>query len=152
MKPVWKRSLLAVAAVAVVIVVALLSLVWRGVQRSLDAERTLGAYILMSDVVVQYAETNRAWPSSWDDLETVPEDPRFTGGGWQWPRDSDAIRSRIAIRFDVSEQDLIQATPEDFDLITQREPNFPDEDIAANFLHHVRQHLEIPSAESAADE
>ncbi len=125
-----RRSFLLGCLVAVSMVVIA---VWRSVQVSLEAEKTLGGYLLVLDALTIYVSENTGqWPQSWEDLATAS--PREEYAGWSWPRDIREIRKRIWIDFSTSAHELASASPEQFTAVKQIGPNYGPREGKINVL------------------
>ncbi len=69
-----------------------------GISVSLQAENTLLAVCVVSEIVETYVrETGGNWPRSWDDLESVEI---AHSGGYSWPADRPQLEARVHIDFE----------------------------------------------------
>ena len=87
-----------------------------------EAEKTLHAYRLVLDVLIEYVETEGEWPTGWTDMEAVKPPGEY--GLWRWPDDIDEVRKRITVEFDLRGKDLTVMTADSFDLVRQSDPNY----------------------------
>ncbi|MBN1851716.1 MAG: hypothetical protein JW829_03300 [Pirellulales bacterium] len=70
----------------------------------------------MATVLIdRYVQREHKWPSSWDDLCTVPLDN--TWAGYEWPDDVERVRLYINIEFGVELQVVASQTADKFDAI-----------------------------------
>jgi hypothetical protein len=108
------------AATLWLVAVALLSLVsfagWcvvNAANRSLEAEKNLHAVICVASALEVFVRDHKSWPSSWDDL--AKKSGPLSGSMFELPRDLDAVRSRVVVRFGATPEEL--AHPEDAHLV-----------------------------------
>jgi hypothetical protein len=100
----WVIRIVAVLGVLAALVAA--SFIYRGVSRSLEAERALYAASLTALLLDEYVATHDgAWPRSWNDLETLPANE---WNMFQWPADSHAMQRYVEIDFAVNSQVLAE--------------------------------------------
>ena len=115
-----------IAAVLIVVGVIVISGVWclySAVTVSLEAEKTLGAYWMVLDLVSTHVKrTSGEWPRSWDDLQKLS--PSRETHGWKWPRDLEEIQKRIRIDFSVKCAEVAKQSPGSFHAIEQIGPNY----------------------------
>lgn len=71
------------------------------------------------EAVEAYVEEHGRWPSSWDDLGPIGD---IQVGKDAWPSDHEPIRSKIAIDFGLSLEDVARQDPEHFTAIRSRGP------------------------------
>jgi len=90
--------------------------------RSWEAEKTLHAHYLVLDVLYGYVQVKGTWPNTWEDMKEM--NPRGHYAFWKWPNDCEAIKGRIAVKFDLQNEDIHSMTPESFDLVRPRGPSF----------------------------
>ena len=135
----WRWAVLAVLALVAIAAISL-AFFAHGVRVSLDAECTLHAYYLVSDVTLEYCKEHGTWPQSWDDLSTIQ--PSRRPAVWQWPADVSEIRHRVSVDFSLTSEDFETMNAENFRAINQRVPCFPlyDDEID-QFIVDVRQAL-----------
>jgi hypothetical protein len=100
------------------VLIALVALIWtyRSVMVSLDAERTLGAYYLVLDVLTVYVQQNSAWPANWDDVAVIKPEQRY---GFAWPADLDDVRGRIRVDFALQLSEVAAMDPDRFLAVEQ---------------------------------
>jgi hypothetical protein len=118
-----KKVAVAVLVVVGAIVVSGLWCLYSAVTVSLEAEKTLGAYWMVLDLVSTHVQkTSGEWPRSWDDLRKLS--PSRETHGWKWPRDLKEIQKRIRIDFSVTCADVATQDPDSFHAIEQIGPNY----------------------------
>ena len=134
------RIIIGIACVAAWILVVGSFLVWGylSVRVSLDAEKTLGAYRLVLEVIADYLkQSGGKWPKSWEELSNTQH-----GGyvGLRWPSDLAEIKKRIRIDFDLTTTDVISTDYNHFTAVQQVGPNYgPYPWVIAKFLYDARQ-------------
>ena len=118
-----KTAIIAALAVVGAIVISGVWCLYCGVTVSLEAEKTLGAYWMVLDLVSTHVKkTSGEWPRSWDDLRKFS--PSRETHGWKWPRDLEEIRKRIRIDFSVTCADVAKQDADNFHAIEQVGPNY----------------------------
>ena len=107
------------------------------VQEALEAERTLQAYLLVLDVMVDYLHEHRSWPSNWDEISGVPHAEHQ--GIYHWPDDIEIIRNRVQVNFDVTLLDVVNMDASRFTAVEQVGPRFgPDQSVIKRLKEAAR--------------
>jgi hypothetical protein len=115
----WTVVIVAITGLVVAVIV---SAVWYGVAESLRAEKTLHAYILVSDVVATYVAHNKEWPQNWNALaDTLPSEAHHV---WVWPDDLEEIRNRVSIDFSLQLADVAAMQESSFRAVQQLGPSY----------------------------
>lgn len=132
--------------------VLLLILAVRSIAMSLEAERTLGAYLLVLSVLTSYTSQNQGrWPQSWEDLATVHVVDHY--GSWEWPRDIVKIRQRIRIDFAITAKELAAIESSEFKFVEQVGPNYgPRESQIRELLEAIRRFPLRPAQNPKSDD
>jgi hypothetical protein len=89
---------------------------------SWEAEKTLHAHYLVMDVLYSHVQEKGRWPSNWEDMKGTK--PTGDYAFWKWPEDCERLKERIAVKFDLRDEDVYSMTPESFDLVQQKGSHF----------------------------
>src|SRR3972149_5755736 len=92
----------------------------QSVRRAGEMERNLHAVICTRLALQSFVANRRAWPISWEDLANASA--HSSGSMYQLPRDLNTVRSRVVLRFDITERDL--SNPRKAKLITTYGPSY----------------------------
>lgn len=122
-----KKSLVIVAVIAVIVAATAGGwLVYQGVRVSLEAENTHQAYLRVLDALEIYVrKNNRQWPPNWEELSAfaLKEDPeRFDMLG-----DLDDVRQRVAVRFDLSADEVSKLKATNFAAAQPIDPSYGED-------------------------
>lgn len=112
-----------VAIILTVVIFCLPILVWRNVAASLEAERTLQAYLITLDILEGYLRKHPGkWPTSWEDLKQNSRE--VSGAGFHWPNDIAEFRARVHVNFGLSREQVATMDVASFSAVRQVGPNF----------------------------
>jgi hypothetical protein len=115
------RKSLAIA-IGVVICISFMFSIYVG-HVALEAERTLHAYYLVSDLLIVYVnEHSGHWPKRWNDLTQVR--PSRHNPAFDWPNDLSEIQSRIHVDFSVTTAQVAVMSPDNFSALTPIGPSY----------------------------
>jgi hypothetical protein len=120
----WLKIL---GVIGLLIILATCALGYRAVTISLDAEKTLQAYCLVSESLTKSLDRNSEdWPHSWDELmqRARGQQSRLT----DWPNGIADLSERVHVDFQLTRQDVAAMKVDSFTAVTQREPNFGPHD------------------------
>lgn len=103
-------------------------------------------YVVRSlfSVVEQYVESHDgAWPSSWDDLESLPET-----GAWYEPMNFEMAREIVDIDFEAKPEELAKQSPGQFEAIRPKRPvlDYRSDPRVTSLLETIRRMQTKPDA------
>jgi hypothetical protein len=111
-------------------------------RQSWEAEKTLHAFWLVSDILCAYIESSDGeWPTSWEDLVAVV--PTIRGASsvfFRWPEDLGELRKRVRVDFGLSTADVASMDDTGFRAVEEIGPSFgPNAPAIGNILEVARR-------------
>jgi hypothetical protein len=154
MKPpsIKKTAVIVVTVVVGTIVAAGIWCLYSAAKVSMEAEKTLGTYYMVIDLVSTYVEkTSGKWPRNWEDLRQIPPSREWL---WKWPDDIGEIQKRIRIDFSVTTAEVAKQDPEHFRAIEPVGPNYgsyPSSSLVSLCKKFEAGHAESDAKDRSAD-
>ena len=94
-----------------------------GIHTSLEAERTLQAECQVLIALNEFVRSHPGkWPENWGQLGS---EPKFNDrGNLKWPEDSQEIKRRVKVNFDLTLADVARMDVTDFSAVRPIGPNY----------------------------
>ena len=123
----WRRAGCILGLVGILLAGLLIGFAYQAETSSLEAEKTLHAYLVSLDLLTVYVRKNPGkWPTSWDDLIGVS--PSTQSPIYHWPEDSGEFSRRVQIDFGLTRAQIAAQNEDNFSAVIQVGPNYGPEE------------------------
>jgi hypothetical protein len=117
---------------------------WHAAGLAIQSENTYHAELLTMNLVCEFVEQEKRWPSSWDDLRDV--DPGGGFGVWNWPGVIADVQALVEIDFAFDINTMDEVSYETFSGITPKRTIFDHDDAWLNRLGIAAHECAAPRA------